>query len=151
MHIDSGVVGNNSSKKALTSFFHRTPFSVAPFLRGIRSKKKKNVTNSQKSRTWKDKTVKGHVWPFWVCFQQKNDARNNNNDGLLISWCTRWDAAQRKMQCRVRNAKNAKGSREVCSLKWIGIRQEGQAMIMQWPTLYFSWHTCPSAEWCRWV
>lgn len=42
MHIDSGVVGNNSSKEALTSFFHRTPFSVAPFLHGIRSKKQRD-------------------------------------------------------------------------------------------------------------
>jgi hypothetical protein len=32
-------------------------------------------------------------------------------------------------ECKMQ--KNAKGSREVCSLKWIGIRQRRQAMIMQ--------------------
>lgn len=59
MHIDSGVVGNNSSKEALTSFFHRTPFSVAPFLRGIRSKKQRG--RFAKKQNMKNKTGKGHV------------------------------------------------------------------------------------------
>lgn len=61
MHIDSGVVGNNSSKEALTSFFHRTPFSVAPFLRGIRSKKKQRGKFAKKQNMKRQDSKRSRV------------------------------------------------------------------------------------------